>query len=807
MFNEGSMNYKDFRLHVTRDKTISASSHEGEQTEQFQLDRDYASFAAELIASGDVRSTLLKKFGILLFNSIFAGKINGLFRASLASARMENCGLRLRLVIENEEISLLPWEYIYDPSNEYYLCISPEIVVSRYINAQYPTTRAKASLPIRILVVVSSPSDLQPLDVGKEVRSLREAFKNIPDLISLSTLTTATLANLRQEIRTNQYHILHFIGHGVYNAENKRGYLALVDEAGQSKLVDEEIVSSLLTGSQTLKLFVLNACQTANSESQQAFVGLAPRLVSQGALAVIAMQHDISDAAALVFAHDFYASIATGSPVDTSIQEARKALLQEMKSSEREFGTPVLFMRANDGYLFEIASSAASPRPSKITVDTLSQKVATISPIYCVDSYVTSEAGLARSQHMRDFAYVFLRLDQIPKTGAWGRSLLGCMRKVADRDLGTGWELMRTEGGIITTATCITSLASLWKNKVLFSFQPFVRSVFNFFTSRQDENGGFGSLSRRHEKLDEYEIIKTQPRHTALAIMALLAIEEGHHEIIKGLRYLLKAGATEYDRDYSPNMAVAFTINALKASRHSEWFYESLTHTQQSEIFGEWKGIKARFIQELAHRDMPYFPFWKPYSGFERFGYESFLLICEAFADDIPELLRHRLQQGLLTLLNRVDKGSGGIPFNYEQTVPDVGLTAFLLSCLTKCYDNEQISHPELRTKLLELSPAMYKFLLGSFDIYNQEASTVTPMSFTYSGTLAKLFMLNQCLLPGSNSSKLNHISKLEQIVTEISIDDVERKIKLGRSFIDQFPECDIKALESFLDAKLLREL
>jgi len=104
---------------------------------------------------------------------------------------------------------------------------------------------------------------------------------------------------------------------------------------------------------------------------------------------------------------------------------------------------------------------------------------------------------------------------------------------------------------------------------------------------------------------------------------------------------------------------------------------------------------------------------------------------CDAFADDIPELLRHRLQQGLLILLSRVDKVLGGISFNHEQTVPDVGLTAFLLSCLTKCYENEQISHPELRAKLLEL----------------------------------------------------------------------------GQSFNERFFDCDLKAVEAFLEAKLLKEL
>src|SRR5204862_3225194 len=69
--------------------------------------------------------------------------------------------------------------------------------------------------------------------------------------------------------------------------------------------------------------------------------------------AVVAMQFEISDAAAIVFASGFYQSIASGAPVDASLAAARLLILAE-RSDDIEWGTPVLFMRVPDGRIFDL---------------------------------------------------------------------------------------------------------------------------------------------------------------------------------------------------------------------------------------------------------------------------------------------------------------------------------------------------------------------------------------------------------------------------------------------------------------------
>jgi hypothetical protein len=82
---------------------------------------------------------------------------------------------------------------------------------------------------------------------------------------------------------------------------------------------------------------------------------VAQSLVQQGIPAVIAMQFEITDQAALTFSQNFYASLVDGSPVDAALSEARMSIFAS--GNDIEWGTPVLFTRSSDGRLFDIASA------------------------------------------------------------------------------------------------------------------------------------------------------------------------------------------------------------------------------------------------------------------------------------------------------------------------------------------------------------------------------------------------------------------------------------------------------------------
>lgn len=67
----------------------------------------------------------------------------------------------------------------------------------------------------------------------------------------------------------------------------------------------------LLAEHRSLRLVVLNSCDTARASASDRFSSTASVLLRRGIPAVVAMQYEISDEAAITFARGFYT--ATGS--------------------------------------------------------------------------------------------------------------------------------------------------------------------------------------------------------------------------------------------------------------------------------------------------------------------------------------------------------------------------------------------------------------------------------------------------------------------------------------------------------------
>ena len=137
------------------------------------------------------------------------------------------------------------------------------------------------------------------------------------------------------------------------------GVLFLVGADGKSRAVPARELGIMLHDHHTLRLAVLNACEGARTGIDNPLGGVAQGLVRHGIPASVAMQFEISDGAAIAFSGEFYRALADGLPVDAATVEARKAILAE--GSDVEWGTPVLYLRAADGAVFEIPQGAAGP--------------------------------------------------------------------------------------------------------------------------------------------------------------------------------------------------------------------------------------------------------------------------------------------------------------------------------------------------------------------------------------------------------------------------------------------------------------
>ena len=139
--------------------------------------------------------------------------------------------------------------------------------------------------------------------------------------------------------------------------------LLLEEDDGRSREVSGVHLGTMLADERTLRLAVLNACEGARGSADDPFAGVAASLIQREIPAVVAMQFEITDRAALVFAGEFYAAVADGYAVDAALAEARKAIYAD--DNDVEWATPVLFMRAPEGLVFQVASPAPRRAPEQ----------------------------------------------------------------------------------------------------------------------------------------------------------------------------------------------------------------------------------------------------------------------------------------------------------------------------------------------------------------------------------------------------------------------------------------------------------
>lgn len=386
------MNYKNFDLNVFEHKVTNGSERFKVQVtsspagEQSIADADKVSLPPDIRQRKEAlkrRQFTLKEmidFGEQLGKALFTPRIRSFFNASLNRLQTDGEGLRIRLRLDTYGLAELPWEYVYLTSPdmpdkrkgpEGFLALNRRISLSRYEIQEQPMISLDPGVaPIRMVALLASPDDptYPPLDLAAERRSIAQALKDLPDIglqfypADLADHLGATTTSL-EEALVSPAHIFHFSGHGEFKGDMGERYgslegagsVILVGDDGHAQPFSAQKLALTLSG-RSVRLAVLTACEVGQRDAASVWAGVVTALTHAGVPAVVGMQFRIRDNNAIAFSTAFYRALAAGQPIDAAVTDGRLAIFNRGDDNERDWGVPVLYLRAIDGVLFPKSS-------------------------------------------------------------------------------------------------------------------------------------------------------------------------------------------------------------------------------------------------------------------------------------------------------------------------------------------------------------------------------------------------------------------------------------------------------------------
>ena len=196
-------------------------------------------------------------------------------------------------------------------------------------------------------------------------------------------LPVATLTKLREACENLDPDIVHLIGHGRWDGEEKVGKLTLAPDGGEPQTARTakgveytaaelaEAVSGPPRNPTSVErsmpaLIVVSACDSAGTASIAVGLPLGAELAALGAPVVIAMAGSISDTTCRIFTRSVVAAAARGKDLMTALATGRRAAFAFSNGApvKVDWALPAIFLRAPlpDGFVLADTSVTAAVR-------------------------------------------------------------------------------------------------------------------------------------------------------------------------------------------------------------------------------------------------------------------------------------------------------------------------------------------------------------------------------------------------------------------------------------------------------------
>jgi hypothetical protein len=294
----------------------------------------------------------LDQWGRKLHDALFAAQENrDLLNALLAAPEPRE----LTLATQDPVLLRLPWELMADGAGR----LAQRVSVRRQLEEPEKTTTTDGTkLPLRILYIVSRPSDAGFIDPRFTTKALFDALDPLGPSVRVDFCRPPTLKCMEEMLRAAQqagdaYDLVHFDGHGTFLPHSHIGALCFEkpdDGSNVSKtdLVDAEQLGTLLA-KYRIRLVVLEACRS-DTVGKIVASSVAPRLIQAGVGSVLSMSHAVHVEAAKRLLDRFYRELANGTTIGQAVAEARSALIST-PARWLEYGPGARTITLNDWFL------------------------------------------------------------------------------------------------------------------------------------------------------------------------------------------------------------------------------------------------------------------------------------------------------------------------------------------------------------------------------------------------------------------------------------------------------------------------
>ncbi|MFZ5519548.1 MAG: tetratricopeptide repeat protein [Candidatus Zhuqueibacterota bacterium] len=325
----------------------------------------------------DSNRTFTQRVGNHYFELIMGG--NGTLKKHLNTNGELERGFQFMLELDPEAELLwqAPWEFLHD--SEEFLGLSGKVHLVRTPLGAGALAVKPIPQPLRILVVISNPADKGEFDGERALSSIQEAvdYARRNGWVELEYLEDATFLNFQQRLAAFQPHVVHYIGHGGRNPDDKKSikspysgmpgetYLAFENENGDLDPLYGKHLQQLLANASSVQLLVLSGCMTGQTAATDALAGVGTALLREQLPALVVMQYSVLVDTAIQFAKIFYERISSGKRLSQALTEVRQVLAKG-REHRADWGIPALYLRSAE---LQLIDPRAKKREPEITVE------------------------------------------------------------------------------------------------------------------------------------------------------------------------------------------------------------------------------------------------------------------------------------------------------------------------------------------------------------------------------------------------------------------------------------------------------